>query len=109
MSHPVAIAHDNVRPTARGERPDRPAGRLGAPGQGPLVKRASGRFTFLCGKHVPGAVSEALAVLELPELARGGDLDVRVRAHPEAPAGLEEGSPRKDAVAEIGLGDRAEA
>ena len=60
MSHPVAIAHDNVRPTARGERPDRPAGRLGAPGQGPFVKRASGRLHLplrpaRCGRGARGA------------------------------------------------------
>ena len=54
-------------------------------------------------------MDQALAVFEGAQLVGGGDADVGVRADAEAAALGEEVRHVEQAVAEIGLGDRAEA
>jgi hypothetical protein len=58
---------------------------------------------------VARAIAQTLAVLELPELVTRADRDVRVRADAERAAGGDHVARRRDAVAEVRLGHRAEA
>ena len=61
------------------------------------------------GQHVARLAMEPLRIFELAQFVRHADQHVGIRAYAEAPAFRGEPPPGKSAVAEIGLGDRAEA
>ncbi len=91
------------RPGARA--PIARASGLRAGGRRRVVKEPAGRFAFSPSERVADSLPEALAVLQLLELARSRDLDVRVGADAEAAAGAVVGHPVEDAVAEVRLRD----
>ncbi len=103
-----AVEHYEVGPGAGRDRGRvlskraRPTDRRGIeepPPRGAAVRRR---------QPVAGAVAQTLAVFERAELRRSRDQHVGIAADPEGPAGLGIGGGRKDAVAEVAFGDRAE-
>ena len=78
------------------------------PGERPGVERRADRRPG-SREDVARPVREALAVLEPAQLLAHGDPDVRVGPDAEAARRRRVGGAREDAVAEVGLGDRAEA
>ena len=83
------------------------AERRRAAGQRRLEQRAARRAAVR--RHdVAGAVAQALRIFELPQLLGDADPDIGIGADAEASAALHERGAVEDAVAEIGLGDRAE-
>ena len=93
-------------PTAR--RPGGTLERLGAADEGGVRQRPAGRPAGRRA-NVARLAIEPLGIFELPQLGRGADHDVGVGADAEAPVRAEIGGRIEDAVAEIGLGDRAQA
>ena len=61
------------------------------------------------GMHVALAMLQPLAVFELTQLVSDADQHVGIGADTKCAAGVEEFARRKDSVAEVCLGDRAEA
>src|SRR3954470_6151455 len=104
----LAVEHRDVGALPRRDRADRATERLRTAGAGGLVQPASGRTLFLA-ERVAAALREPLRVFEPPQLLGGGDADERIRADAEASALGEEAAGIEHAIAEIGLGDRAQA
>src|SRR6185437_6008856 len=93
------------------EGDDRVVGRaygLCATGERRLEQAPAGRLAGIA-QHVALAMDQALAVFEGAQLVCGGEADVGIRADAEAAAVAEEVGHVEQAVAEVGLGDRAEA
>src|SRR6185312_7163527 len=86
-----------------------PSERLCSARQRLLVETAPRRLVLAFCEHVAGAVLEALAVLEKLELSRCRNLDIGIGPDAEAAACGEIIDALENAVAEIGLGDRAQA
>ena len=103
------IEHHDIGAATDIERADAPSEGPCAAGERALVERASGRFTYAPRQHVARTVLQALAVFELPQLCQRIDVDVRIRADAEGSAGRQEIDAFENAVAEIGLGDRAQS
>ena len=105
----ACIEQHDVGAHARSEGADRLAQRLRAAGERRLEQHARGRVAGPAGHDVAGAVGEALTVFELAELGGDIDLDVGIGADAEASARRQIVGAIEDAVAERGLGQRAEA
>ena len=105
----VAVDGDEVgeRARARSRRRPRPSARA-PPASAPRVERARRPRRRARPARCAPVRRQALAVLEAAQLLGERDADVRVRADPERAAGREVGRAVEDAVAEVGLGDRAE-
>ncbi|MCW0461962.1 hypothetical protein NB717_003030 [Xanthomonas sacchari] len=76
--------------------------------RGGLEQQAAAGQRGVAGEHIAPAQAQALAVLEQAQFLGRIDQHVGVRPHAEAAAGAQEVLHREQAVAEVGLGDRAQ-
>src|SRR4051794_36301873 len=74
-----------------------------------VEQRASSRCAGSAGEYIAFAMLEPLAIFELAQFVGDAHKHIGIRADPEASAGVEEFTPRKDAVGKAGLGDGAQA
>src|SRR5918993_2993974 len=105
----ACIEHDEIRPMPGLDGGNAPAQGAGSAREGIVVEAAPGGLTFARRQNVAGPALQALAVLELLEFAGRRDLDVRVGSDAEKSSGRQMVDALENAVAEIGLGDGAQA
>ena len=82
---------------------DPPAEGLGAPRRRGVHEPPAGGAALAGRQQVAAPVEEALPVLELAQLAGGGDLDVGIAAHPEPAASFQEADGREANLRDFAL------
>ena len=102
----VQVGDHDVGGTAGFQPGGRQAQRLGAAA---CRRRPQPVAAVLGRQHRAAAGSEPLLILQPAQLLDRADRDVAVRAQAEAAAGVQEGGGGKQAVAQVGLGGRAQA
>ncbi len=103
------IEHQQIGGCADGEAERRLACRLRAALKNGLDHGPPGRCAGARHQAVPAPIAQALAIFEKPQFLRHAGRDMAVGADGDRAALRQELRGGKDAIAEIGLGRRAEA